>query len=361
MGAMNKQEKLVALPIQMIETSEGVILKRGASEILVSGNQANQAIRKILGVARGKGATISEIRRQFPHSAKTWVDSIIKNLRDRRLLIVADDQANSSSAQEDHLDIFFWHFGESKATMLKHFNRIQVTIVGVNSISRQLALSLEACGHTNFQVIDHPRHRNNSLFGNADPMGNAKWPASVAQPQAWTTGQQVDLGNCLVATSDLGEQETLCHWNHLCIQQKTHFLPVILKDMIGYVGPLVIPGETACYECLISRERSHRVAKDLEYWADSFSYEGQAIAGFHPVMASILGDIAVFELTRFYGGKIPEKKPNRLVEVNLLAGTMVGRTVLKVPRCSACSPLRTSSETNLSRVFFYNNDVDPIP
>lgn len=360
MDSIDKRKKLVALPMQTVETPEGVILKRGAIEVLISGAQAGQAIRKVLNATGGDGTTISELRRLFPRSAKAQVDSIIKNLLDRRLLVVVDDRADFGNAQEDHLDVFFWHFGESRANTIERLNRIQLTIIGANSISRQLAFSLTACGHKNFKVIDHPRHRNKSLFDNSGVLRDGEWPSSIVRPQAWIDSQQVDMGQCLIATSDFGGQEALCHWNNLCIQQKIHFLPVVLKNMVGYVGPLVIPGETACYECLLNRQRSHRLAPELEGMADRFAYDGQAVAGFHPVMATILGDLAVFELTRFYGGRLPGKTPNRLLEVNLLAANMTGRTVLKVPRCSACSPLHTSSETNLSRVLF-SDDQEPRP
>jgi bacteriocin biosynthesis cyclodehydratase domain-containing protein len=360
MDSIDKRKKLVALPMQTVETPEGVILKRGAIEVLISGAQAGQAIRKVLNATGGDGATISELRRLFPQSAKTQVDSIIKNLLDRHLLVVVDDRANLDNAQEDHFDVFFWHFGESRATTMDRFNGIPLTIIGVNSISRQLAFSLTACGHKNFTVIDHPRHRNKSLFDDSGVLRDREWPSSLVRPQAWNDSQQVDMGQCLVATSDFGGQEALCHWNNLCIQQKIHFLPVVLKNMVGYVGPLVIPGETACYECLLNRQRSHSLSPELEGIVDGFAYDGQAIVGFHPAMASMLGDIAVFELTRFYGGSLPEKRPNRLLEVNLIAASMTSRMVLKVPRCSACSPLHTSSETNLSRVLF-PDEQEPRP
>jgi hypothetical protein len=73
----------------------------------------------------------------------------------------------------------------------------------------------------------------------------------------------------------------------------------------------------------------------------------QSVAGFHPSMATILGDISSFEITRFYGGALPPRKPGTMLEVNLLAGSMTERRLLKVPRCPACSPLNDLSPTSL--------------
>lgn len=360
MVSTHNGKKLRSLPAQTVETPDGVILKRGAIEVLISGTQANLAIRKVLKATAGDGATASEIRRLFPRSAKTQVDSIIKNLLDRRVLVVADDSTDHDHLREDNLDVFFWHFGESRAKTMERLNGTQLTIIGANAISRQLAATLTACGHNKLKILDHPRHRNKSMFDDAGVLRDSDWPSSLIRPEAWNDSRKTDMGQCLIATSDFGGQEAMCHWNSLCIQQKIHFLPVVLRNMVGYVGPLVIPGETACYECLLTRQRSHRMSPEHEGLADRFAYDGQAVVGFHPAMANILGDIAAFELTRFYGERLPERTPNRLLEVNLLATNMKGRTVLKVPRCPACSPLHTSSETSLSRLLF-PDDPEPRP
>jgi molybdopterin-synthase adenylyltransferase len=36
-------------------------------------------------------------------------------------------------------------------------------------------------------------------------------------------------------------------WNDFCVRNDHAFLPIVLRDLIGYVGPLVIPHKTACY------------------------------------------------------------------------------------------------------------------
>lgn len=136
------------------------------------------------------------------------------------------------------------------------------------------------------------------------------------------------------------------------MNRTVRFLPVLLKNMIGYVGPMVIPGETACYECLVSRQRSHSVYPDAELRADDVAYAGQMAVGFHPSMATMLGAITAFEISRFYGFSKSEQTPGRFLEVNLFAGTMTGRTVLKVPRCTSCSPLHKISQPNLTKILF---------
>lgn len=340
--------------MQVIETPEGVILKRGANEVMVAGANAGTAVRMVLDATAGSGATLEHIRSLFARSTGPQVDALVNNLLRRRLLVPMDKETDPSKGRESNLDIFFWHFDASAEQVMERLNTIRLTIVGVNTISRQLTSSLMASGHSNFWIIDHPKHRNMRFFGETGHLKEEEWPATLMRPQVWKEARQSDFGACLIATSDFGGQQALCEWNNLCIDRNIHFMPVALKNMIGYVGPMIIPGETACYACLISRQRTHSATPESERLVDNAAFDGQRISGFHPSMSAMLGDIACFELTRFYGGALPERKAGRLLEVNLLAGTMTGRTIVKVPRCAACSPLRKISQTDLGATLFPN-------
>jgi thiazole/oxazole-forming peptide maturase SagC family component len=118
---------------------------------------------------------------------------------------------------------------------------------------------------------------------------------------------------------------------------------VILQNLIGYVGPLVIPGETACYECLRQRQNAHMNDPEVQRASESVTTTDSKVVGFHPSMASVLGDIAAFELTKLYTDGLPLGNIGTQIEVNLLTSEMMTRKVLKVPRCAVCSPLTTRS------------------
>lgn len=347
-----KNKKIHALAMQVIESPDGLIIKRGANEVIVTGVNAATAVQMVLNATSNGGATHEHIRSLFARAAGTQVDVLIKNLIGRRLLIATDADANFPNGRENNLDVFFWHFDMSAKEVIERLNTIRFTIVGINTISRQLTVSLKALGHRNVQIIDHPNQRNKDFFDETGNLKEEEWPSGFNRPQVWRDAMRSDLGACLIATSDFGGQRTLCEWNNLCVDQNIHFMPVVLKNMIGYVGPIIIPGETACYACLISRQQSHNLAPEVEDVVDKAAMDGQAINGFHPSMSAMLGDIACFELTRFYGGAFSDKQAGRLIEVNLLAASMRGRTIIKVPRCTVCSPLQKISRTDLGTVLF---------
>ena len=106
---------------------------------------------------------------------------------------------------------------------------------------------------------------------------------------------------------------------------------------------MVIPHETACWECVLARQNSHLRDSASKQAVDAVSHEGQDVIGFHPSMASILGDIAAVEITKFFSRIVPLWNVGKVIEVNLLSTKMTTRKVLKLPRCMVCSPLNTRS------------------
>ena len=259
-----------------------------------------------------------------------------------KLLVPCEEE---TEGPESNLDVFYWHFGEKAAQVTARLNRRTLVILGVNCISRQLAISLAASGVENFHVLDHPRLRNLCLFDDAGKLKADQWPASLKAPQDWTDSLGSQSFDCLIATSDFGGQEAMREWNTLCVKENRHFLPVVLQDLIGYVGPLVVPGETACLDCLRTRQNSQTKDYQSRRLPEGVAFEGQGVIGFHPAMASIIGNIAAFELIKLYSDTLPFSKVGTLIEVNLLATEMKARKVLKIPRCPTCSPLKTRPST----------------
>jgi len=343
---MPPQQKLKALAVHVIATDDGAILKRGCTELKIGGPGAAETLRKVLAVTSDGGATETEICKLFVPPAVPLVRQLIEQLLTRHFLTPIEEAESAAVEPESPLDIFYWHFDVKAAQVAERVNRQSLTILGVNCISRQLAVSLSASGVENFRIVDEPRLRNLRFFDDAGTLKTDQWPASFRPPQEWKGKVDPESLGCLIATSDFGGQETMREWNRFCVKYNRHFLPVVLQDFVGYVGPLVIPGETACFECLHLRRNSHIQDYESQRITEGVAFEGQGAIGFHPSMASILGDIAALELTKFYSRVLPSPKIGTLIEVNLLATGLASRKVLKVPRCPVCSPLLTRSSVS---------------
>jgi len=351
---VDTKAKLRALPVQVIEHEKGIILKRGCTEFKIDGPEAGRVVQTILVGMSEEGGTLEEICSFVPQPYRAAVEDLVLQLVARRILVPVDGLQSDVAGPEDTLDVFYWNFGYRSEDVTKSLNSQRLTLVGVNCITRQLTASLRAASVINFEVIDYPLLRNLRLFDERGEVRPSEWPAAGPLPipyEVWSPERDSVPIGCLVATSDFGGMHLLREWNEYCVAEGRNFLPVVLQNAIGYVGPLVVPGETACYECLRARQNSHMADPAAERAAEHKAFEGQLVNGFHPSMASVLGDLAAIELTKFYG-RVPRWRTGTLIEVSLLSPAMGTRKVLKVPRCRVCSPLSKHSAVAVERVAY---------
>jgi thiazole/oxazole-forming peptide maturase SagC family component len=246
------------------------------------------------------------------------------------------------------LDVFYWHFGQTSQDAISKISSKSIALMGVNSISRRIALALQPLGIDCVKVVDFELLRNLSLFDSNGQLLDSEWP--LAKPldyQTWQEGLADDDLSCLVATSDFGGPQLMQEWNRFCVESDIYFLAVVLHRLVGTIGPFVIPRETACYECMRLRENSNMLDPGIERAAEDSAPERQAITGFHPSMLNVLGELAALELCKFYGGT--SWRADHIIEVNLLVPSVVSRRVLKLPLCPVCSDAAKLSRTNIER------------
>jgi len=346
MDLSTKNQRLKALPIQLISIDEGVLLKRGCTVLKIQGEGAELAVQTVLSALNKKPATYEEISQVFSSHDQEAITHFLEMLIANRFVVPYSENAaqDPTHERESPLDIFYWNFGLTNRDVSEKLNGTLITILGVNFVSLSLCASLTYSGMRNIELVDHPTFRNLRLFDQQENFlpHNLPHPISCTPRnyKDWVDETDPNSIGCLVATSDFGGHSSIREWNQFCIDHHLPFFSVTLRDEIGFVGPLVIPEETACFQCFITRENSQNTNWAHSTATDEKAFSGQGIVGYHPSMASILGDIAAIELHKYFGGRLPGWKVGTMIEVNLLTSRMIPRKVLKVPRCSACSLLK---------------------
>lgn len=346
MTPINSDQTLSSFPFKIISTKEGVILKRGCTEVQIRGENIASVIEQIFSISTRNGVTRDLLVEYFSPEVQPAVAKLVDQLIERRFLVPHAFGDSHLESHEDSMDIFYWHFGQTKSEVHCRLNAQKVTILGVNYISQQLAASLGESGFAQVEVVDEPGLRNLRLFEDVNGGQSPQWPSFLSKPLApkeWEATVDASSLDCIIGTSDFGYAPVLRKWNTFCVQQNLRFFPIVLSNMIGQIGPFVIPQETACYECLLTRQHSNLSNPNAKQAMDEMAFETQAVVGFDPSMASILGNIAAMELTKFYSQAMPLWNVGKLIEVNLLATRMTPRNVLKLPRCPVCSPMLTWS------------------
>ncbi len=344
-------ERVVALPVQLIEVPDGVIVKRGVDELLVSMQSAAAIASALARAGSPAGVPLAELPEIMQRAAPgADADALIADLRKKRMLV---DVADASPDTESPEQLLAWNIGRSPKAARAAFERVSINVLGVNAISRQLVGSLVPIG-ARLRVVDDPNFRNVRFFENGERLLPERW--GLAEPEAYDAWEKSPPDApivCLVVCSDFGGLQRLANWNALAYRRGWHFLPVVLQNAVGLVGPLLIPKETACFQCLLSREEANSSAAALKRATEIFAFEGQLIAAYHPSMATSLGDVAAIELTKHYAYGWPSAAIGNAIEVNLLAATTRPRPILKAPNCPVCSPLRFGTRVELTR-----EDVD---
>jgi bacteriocin biosynthesis cyclodehydratase domain-containing protein len=159
--------------------------------------------------------------------------------------------------------------------------------------------------------------------------------AGVGEVARLRVGEAEGIQFAVVTPAD-DEVGLLREWNHLALEQGICWLGLRPFDgLIWAIGPLVVPGESACYECSVLRLASH-----VEYAGDVLLVEGapsRALAG------AALDLVALGVLVQLSLGWVVGRDrslPGILHVVEARPAIALGRhCVLRVPRCEACSSL----------------------
>lgn len=338
---------LDVVPFQVIEIQNGVVLKRGPTEVIVNGEKAAEIIQIVTDALGKTKISKDQILAFFPATEQQAVSYLLDELIKRRLVIPF--QQRDSVNNENELDVFNWLLGEQTQEIVKRLNSKNTVIIGMNHISLQLIRLLIRSGIENIQIVDYPILRSIDM---GDASKWSEFPMSPVEFNLWEEATQPKDIDFLIATSDNGGLKLMRKWNEFCVKNDITFMPVVLQDLIGYIGPIVKPYETACFECFVSRRDSNLQQQQTVVDIEEISLQNHKVIGYHPAMPSILGDIAALELIKFHANWVQIYNVGKIIKVNMLSTELTTHKVLKVPRCVICSPLNRYPARSFTKLHF---------
>ena len=158
--------------------------------------------------------------------------------------------------------------------------------------------------------------------------------AGVGTVERQTWDEQGAWDVSVVAPGAL-DAERLDTWNEHALAREQPWLQLLPYDgRFAAVGPLYLPGETACLRCYRLRRAASLGIGEL---AERIDATVGPVSG--PAVEVAAGAVAALHLLRWLGMRDPYV-PGVLFAVELRGGVSVTRhSVLRVPRCPVCSPL----------------------
>lgn len=185
-------------------------------------------------------------------------------------------------------------------------------------------------------------------FTHFDVIGDKNIKACVTSATA-TLEQQLAAKNTKGTTSplrivcsDTGDQQYILAENSKAINDKVAMLPVQWTDEFLSIGPLYIPEESSCYQCLNIRRRA----------ASNFLPELDGVLNkavqrsTNPQFDTYLNHLITYAVGRYLSivshGMFHLIKPNEMESWDVIKGEKTVGEVLKVPRCDACGRKKAS-------------------
>ncbi|MFN2606681.1 MAG: TOMM precursor leader peptide-binding protein [Acidimicrobiales bacterium] len=121
-----------------------------------------------------------------------------------------------------------------------------------------------------------------------------------------------------------------------------------LRGPTAWVGPLVVPGETACWLCwrmrAIASQEDFLAAMAVEEHLDGRRRPALAEAGALPALSPLVGGMVGLEAVKHLLGLGRDALAGHVHEVDALAGRTEVHAVLAVPDCPACSPSQAAQK-----------------
>ena len=330
-----KEARYRLLGIQAIPHADGIVIRRGSARLFLRGEGIGDLLDLFVRrSAEGNGVSLAGMMAEVDGVRRTGLRTLFDRLVAERLLVPAD-----GASSERPEDIFYWNHGANAAIGRENVAKVEIAVFGVNHIALPLLGNLRSCGFRAVALVDHPALRNLTFFNDRDELRPEITAAMATPPRSldeWTA--KAKPADCHVVCSDFGGHDLMREWNRKCVASGTKFYPIVLEDEVASLGPLVVPGEGPCYECLVARQNANLADPERARASEAHAFFGQDVTGFVQPMARVAADLAAVDLLKYFSRVLPGGVSGRLIEVDLMAPSLRTRAVLKAPRCPVCSP-----------------------
>jgi bacteriocin biosynthesis cyclodehydratase domain-containing protein len=284
---------------RLVEDDERLLLEHGQAVVVLEGDAVRSFLPALLPLLDGT-RTAEELVRQLGLAARPAVDLALETLAAHGLLVEGPGVSEGLQATVYGVASAF---DLAPVVVSKRLAEAVVDVVGSSPAGAEIARLLRTAG-----------------------VGEV----SCAR---WTGSRRIDLAVVAPSVDEVAELDT---WNRVANERGTRWLPVIPYDgRFAAIGPLIVPGESCCYECVLRRR-----AANLEYGEHLREIERAPIAArADPAFESLVAAVAVHLALRWIGGQ-DLSLPGVLYAVEARPVLALGEhPVLRVPRCPVCSPV----------------------
>ncbi len=232
----------------------------------------------------------------------------------------------------------------------QHLGRLRITALGAGLVASYALSSLAASGVPNINICEPQSSTREDIAQKInESVPDAKCRRLIISGvDDQTLVQEIEASDAVVVCLDVPAPKLMRAVNIATLRTKTPWISGQIHMGIGWVGPLIIPTETPCYQCYEFRRKANLQNYDqvmrYETRLDDMPSIVSSMLAPAPLAASV-GSLLALDTLRLLTGLAMPQTAGRVMRVDFFAPVTYHR-ILRLPRCPACGQASQSSSPN---------------
>ncbi|HEV7506276.1 MAG TPA: TOMM precursor leader peptide-binding protein [Thermoanaerobaculia bacterium] len=340
-------------------TTAGVVLRSDLGAFQLDGEDVRLFVTEMLPLLDGS-RDAEGVADALPRTSRTSVVGFLELLRQRGLIEDVPEVPDAAGEARQVQERFFQKCGLGPGEGTARLRAARVVIAGLEPWGAVAAQELAAAGAGALHLLD------DQWVTAGDLLAVRTWDAShLGQPRREALKAAITkvAPDCVVTTAPLAPQDggeiaiEGGSWDLLITGLTADDLFLLtrlarfaqaaglrsvyahLDGVEAWIGPAVVPGETACWNCF----RLRRLA-NTGFETTSHEVEGSLLAapapprarGYLAPMAPAAGQLLALEAIKLLTGYTASRLPGRFLVQNLVSGEGAWHGVVRMPWCELC-------------------------
>jgi bacteriocin biosynthesis cyclodehydratase domain-containing protein len=327
-------------------------LRSFSGTLLLGGEFAEHGLQELLRLLTGN-LTSEQIVDELPEDSRQDALKFLETLTTKEFVVDAHEAPREGpeggALAIDGHDVGYWEtYAPSAETARKRLDAARIVISYLGEMGPAVGRALASGGIGSLVLVDAQPSGRPAQAVAAELAQKHGTKALVVPPRS--IAEHLQTASLAIACSDNASLIGHDQINQLAIDHDVRWISARIDRSTGFLGPFVVPRQTACFRCYELRSRANaEYPEDHEalyaHWKRSSEIPSDwpSLGPF----AQILGNILATDVLRVVATGATSSAHGRVISVDLHTFDVKKHNVLKLPRCPACSRLCDAPMTRI--------------
>ena len=333
----SKNTKLVLSPgVSHFRSHDGTLLVKHGNRIykISAGSELEELIRLLRLLNRPK--KIKEIVNILSGFKRTHVIGVLETLYNMKLIVLEEE--GSEKFKISFIDPKYFAWDEFEARNAIATSDLELTIIGDGLLASRLAT------HIRDMKIKFNQIKSSQIVPNLSNPLSSQLTAGNEKPSSrdlTSFGSQlnplIERSTFVIVAEDYPNIILFELVNRLCFKKKKAWIRVSLDEKIGYLGPLVIPRRTSCFNCCELRLVTNSPHYEYELWNNKENIPTKK-SDIHVIFADLLSSLCIKEVYRYLTNSDQMDTIDNLLIFDTQHLNITRHHIIVHPNCILCNP-----------------------